>query len=100
MTALVVVVNAAPSEQPPPVASSLNSSAIQLHWSPPDRPNGVIQLYRLYRNSTLVANVTSNGTRRRVQFWGMKSRAVATKRAFNFVRASMDIFIAFGMETW
>lgn len=46
----------APEEQSPPVLSSRTSHSIQLSWSPPEQPNGVILLYKLYRNSTLFAS--------------------------------------------
>jgi len=36
---------------------------MQLSWSPPDKPNGLVQLYQLYRNSSLVATLTANGTK-------------------------------------
>jgi len=53
----------APSEQAPPVLVSVNSSAIHISWTAPDKPNGDIQLYRLYRNASLVDyNFTANGT--------------------------------------
>ncbi|KAM5238832.1 usherin [Ctenodactylus gundi] len=32
----------------------INSTAVELHWSPPERPNGLISQYRLSRNGTVV----------------------------------------------
>ena len=49
----------APSEQPPPVATAISSRAIQLAWSPPDNPNGIILRYELYRNNTLIYSSTA-----------------------------------------
>lgn len=48
----------APEEQPPPSAQSLNFSVILLTWRPPESPNGEIISYILYRNNTIIANVT------------------------------------------
>jgi len=59
----VVIVLVAPSEQAPPVHEFVNSSAIRLSWTAPDKPNGVIEIYRLYRNSSLIANHSANGMR-------------------------------------
>ena len=57
----MMLLYAAPSDQAPPVYLSVNSSAIQLSWSPPDRPNGVIAQYHLYRNGSVVATTSYNG---------------------------------------
>lgn len=51
----------APNNQPPPDCMALNSSSIILTWYPPDNPNGVIEMYRLYRNGTLLATFSPNG---------------------------------------
>ena len=72
----------APSEQPPPVYTSANSSAIALSWSAPDKPNGIIQFYQLYRNSSLVASLDANGTNNTrtsllVATWWLGSRVVS-----------------------
>jgi len=48
----------APEEQAPPSAQPLNFSAILLTWRPPETPNGEIISYILYRNNTIIANVT------------------------------------------
>jgi len=55
------VMYVAPSEQAPPIHVSVNSSAISLSWTSPDRPNGLIELYQLFRNSTLIATQWPNG---------------------------------------
>ena len=44
---------AAPSQQPAPVYKPLSPTSMNISWSPPDYPNGVIVLYRLFRNDTL-----------------------------------------------
>uniref|UniRef100_S4RRB3 Usher syndrome 2A (autosomal recessive, mild) n=1 Tax=Petromyzon marinus TaxID=7757 RepID=S4RRB3_PETMA len=43
-----------PSQQPPPVARALGSSAIGLAWSPPDAPNSDLLTYILYRNDSQI----------------------------------------------
>ena len=43
-----------PSQQPAPVYKPLSPTSMDISWSPPDYPNGVIMLYRLFRNDTLV----------------------------------------------
>ena len=55
----------APSEQPAPFVTVLSSRSMMLTWSPPDRPNGIILRYELYRNGSLVysgLNQTFNDT--------------------------------------
>lgn len=47
-----------PEEQAPPSLQPLNFSAILLTWRPPESPNGAIISYYLYRNNTIIANVT------------------------------------------
>lgn len=48
----------APEEQAPPTPQPFNFSAILLTWRPPESPNGEIISYILYRNNTIIANVT------------------------------------------
>ncbi|XP_078452070.1 usherin [Lampetra planeri] len=43
-----------PSQQPPPAARALGSSAIALAWSPPDAPNSDLLTYILYRNDSQI----------------------------------------------
>ena len=43
-----------PSQQPAPVYRPLSPTSMDISWSPPDYPNGVIVQYRLFRNDTLV----------------------------------------------
>ena len=51
----------APSQQPPPSYEILNSTAFMLFWNPPDYPNGVIQVYHLYRDGLKIADVNATG---------------------------------------
>ncbi|XP_048585709.1 usherin isoform X2 [Nematostella vectensis] len=43
-----------PSQQPAPVITVSSSRRLDLAWSPPDNPNGIILRYELYRNGTEV----------------------------------------------
>ncbi|KAK7487113.1 hypothetical protein BaRGS_00021608, partial [Batillaria attramentaria] len=52
-----------PSQQPAPVHQPLSPTSMILSWGEPDDPNGVIEVYRLYRNGTLIYT-HYNGTRR------------------------------------
>ena len=49
---------AAPDEQGPPTAALIASTYIELTWSPPEVPNGIIDGYRLYQNGSNIANTT------------------------------------------
>uniref|UniRef100_A0A8D0L665 Usherin n=1 Tax=Sphenodon punctatus TaxID=8508 RepID=A0A8D0L665_SPHPU len=49
-----------PSQQPPPRGQILNSSAINLSWSPPDSPNSNWVTYTLYRNVTGIYTTEDN----------------------------------------
>ena len=53
----------APSEQSPPLISNITSRSMIASWFQPDRPNGLILRYELYRNNTLVYNGTSRSFR-------------------------------------
>ena len=56
----------APSEQAPPVVVSETPRSVVLLWQPPDKPNGVITKYELYRNNTIIytglQNIYSDNT--------------------------------------
>ena len=49
---------APPEGVPAPILSVLSSSSISLSWNPPTLPNGVIQMYRVYRSGGGVVNMT------------------------------------------
>ena len=48
----------APDEQAPPDTLPLSASSIQLTWLEPEAPNGIILGYIIYRNGTLIANIS------------------------------------------
>jgi usherin len=48
----------APDEQAPPDPIPLSATSIQLTWLEPEAPNGIILGYVIYRNGTLIANVS------------------------------------------
>ena len=48
----------APAEQAPPSLSLIESTTAQLTWLPPEQPNGLILYYLVYRDDTVIANVT------------------------------------------
>ena len=50
-----------PSEQPPPSCQPVSKGVMAVSWLPPDYPNGVIIRYAIYRNGTLLTNLTANG---------------------------------------
>ncbi len=50
--------HSAPDEQAPPDPIPLSASSIQLTWLEPEAPNGIILGYVIYRNGTLIANVS------------------------------------------
>ena len=39
---------------------TINSSSVNLQWTPPDTPNGVIRQYSIQLNGTNVTNLSSN----------------------------------------
>lgn len=47
----------APEEQSPPFANSVGARYITIAWNPPEKPNGVLTLYRIYRDDELIASV-------------------------------------------
>lgn len=49
-----------PSKQSSPKLVVETAKSIQVSWTEPDYPNGIISRYVLYRNSTVVANTTGN----------------------------------------
>lgn len=52
---------AKPEEQPAPTAEALSRTSLRVRWDPPDRPNGVIVGYMLFRR-TVEDLVSSNIT--------------------------------------
>ena len=50
--------HSAPDEQAPPNTLPLSASSIQLTWLEPEAPNGIILGYIVYRNGTLIANIS------------------------------------------
>ena len=50
---------AKPEGQPAPTATALSSTSLRVSWDPPERPNGVIQGYALFR-TTLEDMVSRN----------------------------------------
>ena len=59
MTLCFCCFSLAPDEQGPPTATPISSTVIQLTWLPPEAPNGVILGFRLFRNGSNIADVTS-----------------------------------------
>lgn len=49
---------AAPQALAPPTLTTLNSSAIQVSWSPPAQPNGVVILYQVFRTGNGAQNLS------------------------------------------
>ena len=47
----------APEEQSPPSAAVIEARYIIITWYPPEKPNGVLSLYRVYRDGALIASV-------------------------------------------
>ena len=46
-----------PDSIDPPMARHVTARSLTLTWTAPDRPNGVITQYNIYRNSSPIANV-------------------------------------------
>lgn len=44
---------AAPLAQDPPVLTAAGAAVIEVHWSPPHKPNGLITNYFIYRYKAL-----------------------------------------------
>ena len=55
---IVRTLEALPREMGAPTLIAVGSSAVQISWSPPKKPNGVIHMYRIHRR---LAGITDNG---------------------------------------
>lgn len=45
----VQTLEAAPEGLPPPTVKAAGANVLEVHWSPPQKPNGVITSYHIYR---------------------------------------------------
>lgn len=59
-SASVLTLEAAPENVRPPTLVALGAREIEATWFEPDVPNGIVYLYTLYRNNTIVYNGTEN----------------------------------------
>ncbi|KAK7504941.1 hypothetical protein BaRGS_00003969 [Batillaria attramentaria] len=51
-----------PTGVDPPRVATVQERSIDLEWSPPRVPNGVLLVYRLYQNQTLIEEIPANET--------------------------------------
>lgn len=45
----VQTLEAAPEGLPPPTVKAAGANVLEIHWSPPKKPNGLITSYHIYR---------------------------------------------------
>jgi len=50
-----------PGKQAPPDYVAMGPNFILLKWNPPDFPNGILEMYRLYRDDVLLISLPPNG---------------------------------------
>ena len=75
---------AKPEKQPSPTAEALTSTSLRVTWDPPERPNGVIQGYVLYRRTLedLVSRNLSYPTEYVQVFDGSRALGGALQRGY------------------